>query len=255
MKTLIVGDIHLKARSILPEVDEILEGDAGIGRVVFVGDICDEWGASEDRLMRELEEFADWVEERRRDGMQVDVLFGNHDFQYLLGEQGPGTQLELAPFVHETLFSLGLQIATLSDGFLVTHAGVTQAWCDEYLDAPENAEEVVEQLNGLLEDGSCYSLGSLFTCGPDRGGFDLPGPLWADRYELQEDPLEGIPQIVGHTPVETAALGEHLQWSPDAAEIWFCDTFSLFSDMRPIGDGSMLLVDEGAVRVVKADDA
>ncbi len=251
MKTLVVGDIHLKARSILPEVDDVLENGAGIERVVFVGDICDEWGASEYQLMRELEEFADWVEERRADGLQIDVLFGNHDFQYFLRKHGPGTQLELAPFVHETLFPLNLKIATLVDGFLVTHAGVTQAWCDEYLDAPEDAEEVAEQLNEMLEEGSTYSLRNLFTCGPDRGGFDLPGPMWADKYELQDDPLEGVPQIVGHTPVETATLGGHLQWSPDAAEVWFCDTFSLASDMSPLGDGSMLLVDDGTVTVMK----
>lgn len=254
MKTLVVGDVHLKAQSILPEVDEVLEGDEAIRRVVFVGDICDEWDATEDRLMRGLEEFVDWVEERRADGLRVDVLFGNHDFQYFLGKQGPGTQIELVPFVRETLLPLGLEIATLVDGFLVTHAGVTQAWCDEYLDAPEGAEEVAEQLNALLEEGTLYSLRNLFTCGPDRGGFDLPGPLWADKWELQEDPLEGVRQIVGHTPVATACRGE-MPGIDDAPEIWFCDTFSLFSDMRPIGDGSMLLVEGGAVMVVGADSA
>lgn len=250
MKTLIVGDIHLKARSILPEVDEVLENDAEIGRIVFVGDICDEWGASEAQFMRELEEFADWVEEQRANGLQVEVLFGNHDFQYLIGEQGPGTQLALAPFVRETLFPLGLLAATTVGGFLVTHGGVTQSWCDEHLDVPEDAEEAAEQLNAMLEDGSAYSLEMLFTCGAERGGYDLPGPLWADKCELLEDPLEDMPQIVGHTPVETACRGE-MPGLAAAPEIWFCDTFSLFSDMRPIGDGSMLLVDDGVVTVVE----
>lgn len=43
-KTLVVGDIHLKAYDILPQVDEILADDENISRVVFAGDLCDEWG-------------------------------------------------------------------------------------------------------------------------------------------------------------------------------------------------------------------
>lgn len=43
-KTLVVGDIHLKTYDILPQVDEILADDENIPRVVFVGDLCDEWG-------------------------------------------------------------------------------------------------------------------------------------------------------------------------------------------------------------------
>lgn len=43
-KTLVVGDIHLKAYGILPQVDEILADDENISRVVSVGDLYDEWG-------------------------------------------------------------------------------------------------------------------------------------------------------------------------------------------------------------------
>lgn len=41
-KTLVVGDIHLKASDILSEVDGALLVEDPIDRVVFLGDICDE---------------------------------------------------------------------------------------------------------------------------------------------------------------------------------------------------------------------
>ena len=47
MKTLVVGDLHLKQQFVLPRIDGMLAGDAEIGRVVFLGDACDDWGANE----------------------------------------------------------------------------------------------------------------------------------------------------------------------------------------------------------------
>ena len=249
-KTLVVGDIHLKASSILEKVDDVLECEGDIDEVVFLGDICDEWDADDDTFMREIEEFVDWVEDQRADGLQVEVLYGNHDFQYLLGEYGPGTHMNLLGFVGSTLFQLEPKIACEVDGFLLTHAGLTQTYADEYLNDPTDAEEAATQLNDILAENTYPALKVLSTCGEGRGGDEIAGPLWADKWELEEDPIDGIPQIVGHTPVSTAYRGEAELFNPDAPTIWFCDTHSLQSDMVPIGDGSMLLVEDGSVRVV-----
>ena len=51
-------------------------------------------------------------------------------------------------------------------------------------------------------------------------------------------------QVVGHTPRRTCA---RLRADP---EVWCCDTFSLFRDGRPIGDGTVLVVDDGKIGVV-----
>lgn len=249
-KTLVVGDIHLKAFDMLAKVDDVLSDDGTIERVVFLGDVCDEWGSDDGQMMREIEEFADWVEDRRASGMRVDVLLGNHDFQYLLGVAGPGTHMGLMRFVSETLFQLGPQAACEVDGFLLTHAGLTRWFADEHLDDPQSAAEAAEQLNDLYEDGSARALEAIFSRGMVRGGCDAPGPLWADKCELEEDPVDDIPQIVGHTPVATACRGEMRELGESAPEIWFCDTFSLQSDMTPIGDGSMLIVEDGNVEAV-----
>jgi hypothetical protein len=57
-----------------------------------------------------------------------------------------------------------------------------------------------------------------------------------------------IVQVVGHTPVKTIQK---------YGNIYIADTFSLYSDMEPIGDGSLLLIDTVAndsVEVIAGDD-
>ncbi|KAB5865483.1 metallophosphoesterase, partial [Bifidobacterium adolescentis] len=45
MTTLFVGDIHLKSARVLPAVDRAV-AMTGADGVVFLGDICDDWGAT-----------------------------------------------------------------------------------------------------------------------------------------------------------------------------------------------------------------
>lgn len=254
--TLIVGDTHLKHELILPRVDAARER-VGAERVVFVGDYCDEWGSTGRQLLAALELFGGWVEDARAAGVRVDVLLGNHDFQYLLGEEGPGTHVLIMDEVAAQLRSLGATIAETVDGFLLTHAGLATEWACRHLEAPGDAEEAKSQLNALFERGTAHDLRALSSCGAGRGGWDVPSPLWADRSELWEDAYPGIDQIVGHTPVAACErMPPASAWARAGGgeELWLCDTFSLTSRMRPIGDGGMLLVEDGQVEVVAGAD-
>lgn len=254
--TLVVGDTHVKQEIILPRVDAAVER-CGAGRVVFLGDYCDEWGSTGRQLLAALELLAGWVEDARAAGVRVDLLLGNHDFQYLLGEEGPGTQVLIMDDVAALLRGLGATMAETADGFLLTHAGLTAGWARLHLDAPSGAEETKSQLNVLFERGAWNDLRALSSCGAGRGGWDEPSPLWADRSELWEDAYPGIDQIVGHTPVAACErMPPASAWArADAGEeLWLCDTFSVTSRMRPIGDGGMLLVEDGRVEVVAGAD-
>mgnify|MGYP001057206023 FL=1 len=95
MKTLIVGDLHLKQQFVLPRIDGMLAGDAEIGRVVFLGDACDDWGANEADELNAMEFYAKWVRGHRGRGMRIDVLLGNHDFCYVRGKRGPGSIMSI----------------------------------------------------------------------------------------------------------------------------------------------------------------
>lgn len=250
MATLVVGDIHLKATLILPEVDAYLEELPAIDRVVFTDDICDEWDVSDRRFETEVRFFADWVIAKRKEGYAVDAVYGNHDFQYLSRSMGPGTHASMFDLVNELLPSLGFQIAHVVDGLLVTHAGLTRSWTKRYVGEVNSAEYAALKLNAMLRDWNEKNATALYSAGKGRGGRALPGPLWADRHELVFDAMPGLDQIVGRSPVP-AAFCELRVWEEDCprTNLWFCDTFSLTRWGQPIGDGTMLLVEYGAISV------
>ena len=61
---------------------------------------------------------------------------------------------------------------------------------------------------------------------------------------MLDDALPGVPQIVGHSPVERVENYASGWMTAGCDPLWACDTMSLMSYGSPIGDGSMLLVDE-----------
>lgn len=254
MSTLVLGDLHIKAKKILPLADSFLASRPDINRVVFCGDYTDDWTPSRDEFVSDIEYLVSWVESHRLSGMQVDLVFGNHDFQYLIGVKGPGTRTSLTSFVRNTLFPLNLRMATVVDGYLVTHGGLTQAWYEHFLDYPlPDAEAIANQLNSMLDSQNSRSLMFFDMCGYARGGFEIPSPIWADKVELVADPADGVNQIVGHTPVGTAHMAE-AALDKHGVELWFCDTFSTSSYHRNLGDYTALVVDDRRVEVVHLTD-
>ena len=274
MKTLVVGDTHLKQKQILPRVDAAIAAH-DVRRVAFLGDYCDDWGASDSFALESLRTFASWVGERRNQGMTVDVVLGNHDMRYLMEEDGPGTQWGIMEKVHAILDGLGIVMAAETNGYLLTHAGVTSSWVNDNFDlgawdAPHaSAADAARLLNEMFSDRTRWR--DLDSCGAARGGFEVAGPLWADKRELAMDFLPGVNQIVGHTPVFTCerlklwprhSSGMRMWHASNGREgvragddsvtpiVWTCDTFSLTSMLAPIGDGSMLLVDDGGAAEV-----
>lgn len=247
LATLVVGDTHLKQEYVCAAIDKALAKHA-IGEIVFTGDYCDDWLASDGFALKALSGFVEWVEEKRRGGLPICVLLGNHDLCYFRGIEGPGTQVGAMDEIAELLRRLNLVAATVVDDYLVTHAGLTNQWAEEHLQPLQISEEsltacsAAQMLNDMFSDSSCWD--ALDSCGQGRGGWEIPSPLWADLFELKIDPAIGINQIVGHTPVPVCACVEG-----NGVHLWFCDTFSLTSALRPIGNGGMLLVKEGKVEV------
>lgn len=244
MKTLVVGDLHLKQQFVLPRIDEMLASDAEIGRVVFLGDACDDWGANEADELNAMEFYAKWVREHREGAMQIDVLLGNHDFCYVRGKRGPGSIMSIMRNLRTILEdALQAKAACAVGPCLCSHAGVTGVWAKRFLpDVPADARAIAQRLNEMLADSSHW--GDLDSCPPSRGGWSLPGPLWADLRDMLDDALPGVPQIVGHSPVERVENYARGWMTAGRDALWACDTMSLMSYGSPIGDGSMLLVGE-----------
>lgn len=231
MRTLFVGDIHLKSAHVLPAVDRAV-AMTGADEIVFLGDICDDWDVTARQAVAAVRMFADWVQARRAAGLDVTVLAGNHDLPYLarprsaeyhwFRREADGFKPRAHEGIHDALVRLDMRMAWRRGRILATHAGVTGAWAAYagLSDSPEG------ELDRRLRESPMH----LFDmAGPARGGRSVPSPVWADRTELEADPWAGWTQMVGHTPVPTVT---------NAGSLWFCDTWT-------DGDGSMLLLSDG----------
>lgn len=246
-KTLVVGDLHLKQSIVLPLLDEAVRR-TGASRVVFLGDYVDDWGATGADEVREMRVLSEWVASRRSGGLSVTCLVGNHDWAYLEGVQEVYTHLEVRAEVDALMRGLRPGIAAVVGECLVTHAGLTREWAEANgvpLGSLATPESVAELLDSLLSVPGSREHAALYDCGRGRGGCGLPGPLWADLRELEADAPPNFSQIVGHTPRRTVSVAEPLCGEPTA--IICADTLSTDQDGRPIGDASVLLVDEATL--------
>ena len=264
MRTIVVGDMHQKQHLVLPIVDNAIRF-LGAKRVVLLGDYCDDYSPDRDetdaeKLLRGLEYQVDWVDRTRNRGVQVDVLLGNHDMQYLVERQGPGTNLNCIIPVRRLLAQMNVRMAAAVDGWLATHAGLTSQFADIVLEIDDEAESFgkpsysAESLAAQLNAAFDHALTEMFDhandeelllfnlCGPGRGGISIPGPLWASTSELTVLGMPQLDQIVGHTPVYSVHKLEEQGFSGE--RFMACDTFSTDFDFRPLGDGSILLADD-----------
>lgn len=240
MKTIVVGDLHCKMSLVLPRLFEVAQKQS-IERVVFTGDLCDDWNARGIEMLRELDYTEAWIDKAVDEGIAIDVLIGNHDCAYLGMERYSFTDLSVRHEAEDILTN-GLQVkmATTIDDHLVTHAGLTKEWgMEKELSEGMSTDQIADQLNAMFEDPSQWK--SLATCGPRRGGWGIPGPLWADEIELRHDPFPGVNQIVGHTPQETVRCFKQ----KSGQTIRFVDTLSTSTSGRAISDSGVLLVHDG----------
>ena len=241
-KTLIVGDLHCKMSLVLPEAFNAAIANQ-CDSIVLTGDLCDEWGVDGGAMVRELEFTAQWKKQVEDSGIGVVFLLGNHESAYIGLPQYHFTNRVVSQRVGEILRKdLGVRMAIAVQGFLVSHAGLTSDWALRNGFGPYcSADDAAQRLCDIFADSEDRL--ELAACGPRRGGWESPGPLWADRRELAADPYGGFSQIVGHTPVESVEQCV----LDDGNELWLADTFSLRPTGGPIGDASALLVGDDGI--------
>lgn len=242
-RTLFVGDLHAKP-DLLEPVSRIAD-QCHADRLVLLGDLNDDWNLSNNAAIRAFRRLAAWwrMEHERRDTI---LLLGNHDIAYWMKpgsaayarvrRASPGFKPGAHRAIHRMMHELPVTLAWSDGRVLATHAGVTLPWAATTIRGYETMgpREMADWLNRSLVDTG--RLGRLYDAtGPARGGTGLPGPLWADESELTRLADHRWPQIVGHTPVSTVTHRHG---------IWFTDTMSTMPDGTPIGDGSLLLMDD-----------
>jgi hypothetical protein len=223
------------------EVVDSLAKQNAVDKIVWLGDYCDDWNKDGEQLTDALKKLLEWADKRG----DTTLLWGNHDYRYMQDPpimNGFGYNMGYAPLIRDLFkrYSHLMRFAYYIDGWLFSHAGFTNYWCNKYLPANYKAKDIPSLLDNISESKGGDKI--IQSVGYARGGRDLPSPLWADWSELCFDHLENVNQIVGHSPKKTV-----VNYSVPGTELWCADTWSTYSNDVPIGDGSMLLWDRGKV--------
>ena len=237
MKTLLVGDTHLMARIILLKVREVIK-ELNVKRIILMGDYTDQWGCVDfDGCYKDdLRFLYRWKQEMVSQGVEVVMLAGNHDVPYLIDKQVSYSVANLFTFewVKQLLYDLELQIAYRLDDVLVSHAGYTE----DYEPMKWHFETIISKFKDKLDELHNH-------IGLSRGGRYITGsPIWADfRRDMTDYYHKDYPkQIVGHSWVESITLDQ---------DIIGIDTFSLDTNYKPLGNGDMLLYENGNLIVIE----
>lgn len=176
-------------------------------KIVFVGDYADDWHMNAQKSIDTWQALKDFQE---ANPSKVVFVTGNHDYIY----------------VNDTK---------------TTQSGYNQL-TQTLIDMPENKElrGWLRNLPVTLElDGVTYSHAGITDTFKQKYTSEW---LWQDNSPLWARPLHGnsyleISQVFGHTPSETC-------WEVQK-NIWCIDTFSTYPDGTPIGDHTVLEVENG----------
>lgn len=184
-------------------------------KIVFVGDYVDSYNLDNVTILHNLKDIL-FFKKALPD--KVVLLLGNHDIQYFIpNEVCSGYRGEMRPDLYQ-IFTDNKEIfnpAYLIEGkndqkYLWTHAGVTAGWLKEFMrdvNSPRfrftdffigSEGWKIDKLINLAFD---LKVDNLFNVDSHSGGFDLwAGPFWVRPSVFNDHPIEGLNQIVGHTP-------------------------------------------------------
>ena len=127
------------------------------------------------------------------------------------GKSGGGRVITYVVTENKEIFNPAYLIEGKNDGkYLWTHAGITAGWLKEFMrdvNSPRfrfndffigSEEWKIDKLLNLAFD---LKVDNLFNVDAHSGGFDLwAGPFWVRPSVFNDHPIEGLNQIVGHTP-------------------------------------------------------
>ena len=184
-------------------------------QIVFVGDYVDSYDLNNVIILDNLKKIL-FFKKALPD--KVVLLLGNHDIQYFVpNEICSGYRAEMKPDLYQIftenkdLFKVAhLEKDNTGVKYLWTHAGVTSGWIKDTRKDINNPgyrhyeitkdfdpDDIEKFLNDLFE----LRVDNIFNVDAHSGGYSLwAGPFWVRPKILNDYPLEGINQIVGHTP-------------------------------------------------------
>jgi hypothetical protein len=179
-------------------------------KIIFVGDYVDSFTINNVTIKHNL---LDIIHLKKTLGDKVILLLGNHDIQYFIkGQMCSGYRAEMQ-YDLQLIFQEDLDLFTMAYGFnghLWTHAGVTDGWYTallrdlyhpdyRFIDIvrERDPKTVADAINLAWE----LRHPTIYNVDPDSGGSSTwAGPLWVRPGTLKKHAIDGVVQVVGHTP-------------------------------------------------------
>lgn len=207
MRVIGIGDIHGRSAW-----KEIVMKEKNADKIVFQGDYFDSRQGHSG--MRQLTNYNDIVAFKKANPEQVVLLFGNHDFHYILSmnEQYSGYQgsyaIDFANAIEIDLRERNLQMAYMADGVLFTHAGITKTWLKDQLELEVLDLNTIDIVNDYLYYRPAVFKFNMGDNGSMTGDDVTQPPIWVRPYSLSKDKFENVWYSVGHTQVEDISIVE-----------------------------------------------
>jgi hypothetical protein len=206
MKTLIIADSHLK----LDKLSAIL-GNVDYDEAVFLGDWFDD---QDDNVKMNLDAYSFLETLMKNDNHHF--VWGNHDLHYAYYSNVTACSgwkiekwLALTDVMDMKLMESKFKFHHIVDNWLLTHAGLTNQIAQKKI----KGNITLKKIDNLLKRETPIAIKALYNkhrhwfydAGVARGGrSEFGGIVWCD-VNREFEPIEGIDQIFGHTPVSTTA--------------------------------------------------
>ena len=205
MKIAIIGDLHGKNcyKKLLKDKIESFD------KIIFMGDYSDDsWITFTDKEI--VDNLKEVIEFKKKYQNKVELLIGNHDFQYIVGYPTASRYRETYAKEMHQIFNENeklFKMIFIANDYIFTHAGITNGWTNyikkkykiEKIDINNIEEEINKGYAADKEDCNIVSF--------RRGGWNnFAGPLWADTEDLLEDAWTNYNQVVGHNRVKPRSV-------------------------------------------------
>lgn len=207
-RTIVVADIHQNHAKV-QKLLETMEFD----RCILLGDFFDQFHD----FPEDSRQTAIWLKEKVFSDPRFVVLVGNHDLSYYFAFNKNAWCSGFSHLKRQAIFEVltydeildRVKFFHVEDGFLFSHAGITNAvWKEMRMMEPDGAkllDVLPKWIERSLTGVRTLQHMPLFEAGWSRGGRQQHGGiLWADWSEFS--PVSGVNQIVGHTPHEVPEI-------------------------------------------------
>lgn len=233
-KIIAIGDIHGK-----DIWKKIVANKSPKDIVVFIGDYLDSWDVPP---AKQVSNFHEILEYKRQHMYDCILLIGNHDFHYMARsgdyERYSGwnakTRDLLGSVLEDAVRDNLLQIAYEKDRNLFTHAGVTKKWLKRAGLEDSTNLTLAADINSLFKEDVHHFR---FAVGADDHGDDpRNSPIWVRPPSLQENQVEGLNQIVGHTMIPQIYI------TPKFDHVSFIDVLDKVNEYLEITNGGVKIM-------------